>query len=391
MNSFICPEIEIIGDKRIILKSLANAYDSKRKKYNKNGYTYQNFIYMRENLTDLYLYLTKNGLLLLNEFKKSNSLKTMSQFATEAGITILDYSDVSTYQFQFYFQKLLDLKSPFFYTVYTDDGIVLMPTRHTGNYKGIVSKSNVINEIRQSDLTINLQGETTGDYFIYPSVNLISPVRLNTTLKSIFLNKYKSMNNVIQFQSIQKIGLGDYVKYDRFNYVILSKIETIEMKGTYIYTAVKEVLDTNTFITSDSLLIDSYITDLGGFAVRYRSLANLTRGEVVNQSEIGGAGGPDRYCYGTPTSSTKPLGSVENLTVANAEDVFVVVSGIGYLKPEAAVAASRGYLALTSTTEAGRVSSHLNVVTIPDRFQKVGVFIENGAAGVSVLADICKN
>jgi hypothetical protein len=83
-----------------------------------------------------------------------------------------------------------------------------------------------------------------------------------------------------------------------------------------------------------------------------------------------------------------PIGAVYANALANA-DVYVVVSGIANVLPEAGVTAARGNIIYSSTSEAGRVAQATSVPAAATHFTECGHFLDtgsgNGAATRAVL------
>lgn len=114
----------------------------------------------------------------------------------------------------------------------------------------------------------------------------------------------------------------------------------------------------------------------GGLFVNVVAGENLSRGEVVYSQQ--GAGGADGKVYKNPVDGDMPLGIVYADAVSNAA-VKVVVSGIAYVLPQAAITATRGYVLYSSATTAGRADQAASVPAALQHFREIGHWIDTGS------------
>jgi len=124
-------------------------------------------------------------------------------------------------------------------------------------------------------------------------------------------------------------------------------------------------------------------TIYGGFAVSLVAGENLAEGEVVQITQAGGA---DGKVFKNAIDGDMPIGVVYKAASADAV-VYVVISGIAYVLPNAADTAARGYVIYSSTTTAGRVSQATAVPAATTHMREVGHFLDTGTgAGVKTRA-----
>ena len=126
-------------------------------------------------------------------------------------------------------------------------------------------------------------------------------------------------------------------------------------------------------------------TNLGGYAIPLVAGEALYEGEVVQITQGGGA---DGKVFKNAIDSDMPIGVVYADAAINAV-VYVVISGIAYVLPEAAVTAARGYVMVSSDATAGRVDQATAVPAITVHVREVGHFLDTGTgAGVKTRAII---
>lgn len=124
-------------------------------------------------------------------------------------------------------------------------------------------------------------------------------------------------------------------------------------------------------------------TKYGGYAISLIAGENLSEGEVVQITQAGGA---DGKVYKNAIDGDMPVGVVYRDAVADAA-VYVVVSGIAYVLPEAAVTATRGYIIYSSDATAGRVDQAATLPAVASHNREVGHFLDTGSGnGVKTRA-----
>ena len=118
------------------------------------------------------------------------------------------------------------------------------------------------------------------------------------------------------------------------------------------------------------------LTPVGGVAVKMKADEALSKGEIVTCYQGGGALDV-RKAPTTGDMQSMPIGAVY-ANAADQADVWVVVSGIAEVLPEAGVTATIGYVAYTSGSEAGRAAQSATVPT-SEHWREFGHWAETGA------------
>lgn len=122
-------------------------------------------------------------------------------------------------------------------------------------------------------------------------------------------------------------------------------------------------------------------TRWGGVMIQVVAGEALAEGEVVYIKIISGT---DGRVWKNPVSGDMPIGVVYADALVNA-NVWVVVDGIAYVLPEAAVTAARGNYIYASAATAGRVAQSATVPATTNT--AVGHFLDTGSgAGVKTRA-----
>ena len=128
-----------------------------------------------------------------------------------------------------------------------------------------------------------------------------------------------------------------------------------------------------------------YFTQYGGYAVKAIAGQALVEGEVVQITQ--GIAGATMTVFKNAIDSDMPVG-VCYADAAQGASVYVVVSGVGYVLPNAADSPARGYVIYSSSTTAGRVSQANAVPAITIHVREVGHWLESTAQGVKARAII---
>lgn len=129
------------------------------------------------------------------------------------------------------------------------------------------------------------------------------------------------------------------------------------------------------------------VTPEGGIGIRVLAGEDMARGDIVY---VRTAGGADGQYWRTPTSQFNPTGTVWDVSVTAGSYFTMIISGVGYVRPESGITATRGYVAFISSSEVGRVEqSAAAPASTTDHFREVGHFTEDGSgAGVATKAVI---
>ncbi|MDD2365163.1 MAG: hypothetical protein PHN84_03270 [Desulfuromonadaceae bacterium] len=135
----------------------------------------------------------------------------------------------------------------------------------------------------------------------------------------------------------------------------------------------------------------AYLTPLGGVAVQ---LINKTGAPSVKGSLVCPSPSTDAAVRLTETDDIDPCGVILNSGVSDGSDVWVVVSGVAEVLLEDSTAATRGYWARTSITQAGRanitaaVPAGGTITAIEAHMKEVGHSLESVTAGTNKLCRI---
>ena len=127
------------------------------------------------------------------------------------------------------------------------------------------------------------------------------------------------------------------------------------------------------------------VTPLGGIAVKLIAGETLAEGEVVQITQ--GAAGATMTVFKNAINSDMPMGVVY-ADAALGATVYVVVSGVAYVLPNAADTPARGYVIYSSSTTAGRVDQASSAPAIGTHVKEVGHWLEAVAQGVKARAII---
>jgi hypothetical protein len=123
---------------------------------------------------------------------------------------------------------------------------------------------------------------------------------------------------------------------------------------------------------------------LGGYDIAVLAGEALVRGEVV---DINAA--LDGSVVKSPVNSDMPVGAVFDDQPNVGGIVWITVAGIGYLKPEAAVTATRGYVCTVSAATAGRVEGNAALPSVAKHNRECGHWLDSGSGnGVATRAII---
>jgi predicted transcriptional regulator len=132
-------------------------------------------------------------------------------------------------------------------------------------------------------------------------------------------------------------------------------------------------------------IIGKYITPIGGHAVPFLIAGeDLVEGEIVYISR----GDAALTVKKNPIDSDYPIGVVY-ADAKLGELVQIVVGGIAYVLPEAAVTLVKGYIIYSSNATAGRVDQDSATPSVTEHNREIGHLLEAGAgAGLKARAII---
>jgi hypothetical protein len=146
--------------------------------------------------------------------------------------------------------------------------------------------------------------------------------------------------------------------------------------------SIKEVI--NLIAVQFGKLIAKYTTPYGGHSVWLIAGEDLVEGEIVYSSR----GDAALTVMKNPVNSDYPIGAVY-ADAQIGELVQVVVGGIAYVLPEAAVTLVKGYIIYSSNATAGRVDQDSATPSVTEHNREIGHLLEAGAgAGLKARAII---
>lgn len=176
-----------------------------------------------------------------------SSKKTIAEWASYTGIAI-EKNFTDTNSFYWGAKDIWRLVSSYWFTILTPSGLYFAKPDGTGSDRGIILEKDIV--IRMiNDKTIDYDGETGADYTVRGN-SIVVPETIDSTYKTMAINKEVAKQNYIIFNSPNIFSVCDYVRsYDGVKYVILSGRKVT--KDLYQYTAVKEAKDSYSFSGAD--------------------------------------------------------------------------------------------------------------------------------------------
>ncbi len=174
--------------------------------------------------------------------------KSIAAFSAHTGIPIgTNFTNSDTLHWAA--ANAFELRSDFWFTVYTADGLTLAVPQATGLDRGLVLERDVL--IRQDFCkTVNYSGEAEGDVLVAATGN-VQPQQITSAYKDMAVNKFVALQNYIVFAAHEVYFACDTVRsWDGRKYVILSGRK--QDKDTYVYTAILESLSTGSYSAADA-------------------------------------------------------------------------------------------------------------------------------------------
>jgi hypothetical protein len=179
--------------------------------------------------------------------KDVQSNKTISELATIYDITIqTNINNISTLGFNYNFNQITNMRSPFWYTIIRDDGIVYLakPFPLATSTLHQISVDNILT-VDINYMNIGFEGQTDKDYTLWkpPSENNnVEPYSsYNSVLNSLMINKSISNTCKITFTSNQEMLPLDRIQYQCEKNLVEMLIINKKIKNDlYVYTAIKQ-------------------------------------------------------------------------------------------------------------------------------------------------------
>lgn len=182
-----------------------------------------------------------------------STFRTIADMEIEFDITIDNQTGLTSTEFVTPIASLIELyNSPYWFTVYSDAGLLFTrPLRNnTSVYRGRLANDRIITRRVLTPGTVKLWGETGCDFLLFPSGSLIVPASIDSTLKDLVFNKYLAGLDTMTFAATFQANPLDWVYGpDGGIYIILSKRTPDFETGEYIYTAVLESSESNSYST----------------------------------------------------------------------------------------------------------------------------------------------
>jgi hypothetical protein len=162
----------------------------------------------------------------------------------------------------------------------------------------------------------------------------------------------------------------------------MTGIENSQIEGL-----LNDIIEQQTLITDFFASTKVKFTLEGGLAIK---LTNKTGSASVKGTIVKPHATIDNAFNISGTDEFDSIGAVYDDGIEDGELCWIIVAGIAEVLLEDGTAATRGYWARTSTTQAGRVT--VNTATQPGllqtHFAEVGHGLENVSSGTDVLAKI---
>lgn len=250
MIRFICPELERKSPSQMILTELMIHKTSSVENWSDLNGTYVKHNRYLKGPDDINNYINTLALYTQNSFNVDKMYKTIANFATFTGLSITNYTGLSSETIQFNVRTVDDITSGYFYTIFTETGIIFTkPVRQSASVdRGVVTE--FISKTEKSDPVLKyFENPTTIGYLADPAkwiigadINTITPAIINSTWKQLANNKAKSKTKTITFVSGVEMNALDYIRHNLDIYIVMSRV-TME-KNLYQYTAVLESNET---------------------------------------------------------------------------------------------------------------------------------------------------
>jgi hypothetical protein len=246
--------------------------------------TKSNRIDTKEGINYSYLSDTMREIL-FEQFVYNGTAYTPSAWITAKAITGTDHTGI-TESFDWHNYSCADIKSSYFYTIIAEDGIHFALPQRISTSKEIITKT-IISEFKIYEDDYSFQGESGKMFYIGESnQDTVRPPLIDSNLKSLRINKYKSQQNYIMIQTGTDANPLDYVREKGNIYILISRSEI--KTGLYLYTCVLESNTSNSIsgidIANSSILRQILIVNetqaAGTNAGTFTSGADRTR--VIN-------------------------------------------------------------------------------------------------------------
>jgi hypothetical protein len=215
---------------------------------------------MQENTKPAYTYGSTQLYYLYESINYDDtSGRTIADLSSDINGSITNYTSLSTEGFTWQFQNWINTNKPFktsfWWTIITDQGIIFTKPERQASSNQIATFKVVSHNDRTDNLdNVSYQGETGADIYISANVDMVVPDTLDSTLKTMTINKFKSANDVVIIRSQYDANPLDYIVYNNNTYLVINKKQLTApaaLKALYEYICIREVTDTYTITGSD--------------------------------------------------------------------------------------------------------------------------------------------
>jgi hypothetical protein len=295
MSRFICPELFLSGqtfgpDDLYKKDPLAIDYFEEIVNAVKIRLPKQHQIITDVKENNFTLYGSDTVKLYSETFSQSGTLMTISEFlAAHSALSSANFknlTNITTHKFTWLINSYNEIRSSFFYTVFTDSGICLVKPKRLSTSKRIpmpVIKGNHLN----FNTNFKFEGESGGDFHRCCENDPVKPAVIDAVLKTQAINKVNSLADVVICQSGTDAELLDFFidANTSKNYVILSKKELTnnnkESTRQFYYIAVLESDASYTFNGSNIYPLISSVNSNGIFVARDEKASGNDGGTAV--------------------------------------------------------------------------------------------------------------
>lgn len=247
---FVCPEIERCGYSAEQLVGLyvnekridTNATQIQGMSADGDSGVWQRFKHGHVKQDDIepVWFAKQSAYSLFGRFPELRGDLTVAEAATRMQVAIDNRTGLSG-DLYWRVRNVFEIDSPFWFTIYSPEGIAFMLPEASGADRGTIFRSDCL--LRQDfDRSIGYYG-SGADVEVYPGGNVLFPSTL-AVLASMAVNKARASANYLTFAAVKVYQPGDFARsWDGRKFVILSG-RKIDSTPTYAYTGVLESVDT---------------------------------------------------------------------------------------------------------------------------------------------------
>ena len=209
--------------------------------------------------------------------------RTIAEFAAQYKLSITDNTGLTT-KFRFSFTKYGDLKSDFWFTLFTDLGLQFLKPVKGQNSKRIGSYRVLSRYQNRKASGYSFEGESSASLYCYAPCRNIEPAVIDSKLKTLALNKWRAMQDNLGIASYEDAMPLDYITLDGITYIIVGK--TTRSGSETLYRCVRETDDSYSFTGADIALDSPFLRySSNNTSTNYSMSANteyVTRNGVIS-------------------------------------------------------------------------------------------------------------